>query len=563
MATQLINPADYRRSVEYDANGLRKTANDGLTVTQAFDELLSDIEITDAEREEASRQQQSVRKKLAARLELIATFLSGSYRRNTQTWPCDDIDLLAVLDHEFYGADDADDRIELTADGAKVAVDLVFEALRDAYPHTELRRFDRGVQIKFSGSGIGFDVVPAFQFAEHEFWIPDRKRGLWIRTNPKEQQRLVSESNQEQCEQMLVPLVKLLKTWNDERGKSKILRGFQLEAMAYHALRSAPSNYPEGVELLLRDAATRVLSPVPDIWPSGEPVTTDLSWSDRLSASAQLLAAADDAQRAIDANDDSREDDAHEIWFELFGTRYPGNGYEKSAKALSAPAALERIRKGAPISATSAGLIAPQIGYRSAPSITDHGGVSDPAVDKRTIAASSEPLTVATIDRLERQIAQALRQFQALRRMTPAEAAADPSCWPVTTNNASELYVVLVGEQRTNTGRKHDIFVTVPRDLPATEPRVYLLHEHRKHRPARGGWRAVRAQRHRWRDGALCTHAMRDRWDGRLVTALVYAADYLVRHDYYQLTGSWIGREIRPDGTFRPADSSRRRRVGR
>jgi hypothetical protein len=51
---------------------------------------------------------------------------------------------------------------------------------------------------------------------------------------------------------------------------------------------------------------------------------------------------------------------------------------------------------------------------------------------------------------------------------------------------------------------------------------------------------------------------MRDRWDGRLVTAITYAVDYLVRQDYYELTGTWIGREIRSDGRFKPAESLRR-----
>ena len=73
----------------------------------------------------------------------------------------------------------------------------------------------------------------------------------------------------------------------------------------------------------------------------------------------------------------------------------------------------------------------------------------------------------------------------------------------------------------------------------------------------------VRGRRHRWLDGALCTHAMRDRWDGRLVTALVYAVDYLVRQDYYELTRAWVGREIRPDGSFKPASPAGRRPTSR
>jgi len=42
----------------------------------------------------------------------------------------------------------------------------------------------------------------------------------------------------------------------------------------------------------------------------------------------------------------------------------------------------------------------------------------------------------------------------------------------------------------------------------------------------------------------MCTHALRDHCDGRLVSLLIYAADWLVRQDYYQLTGVWTGRQI-------------------
>lgn len=530
----------------------RKSAGGVSGVCRAFEELLSDLEITEAQRAEASRQQQQVRAALRARLELIDAFLSGSYRRYTQIRPCDDIDLLVVLDAEWYQGPHMAQQIHLDAAGARAAIDTVFRALRDAYPRTELRRFSRGVQIQFAGTGIGFDVVPAFQDGSDNFWIPDTAEGRWVLTNPKAQQQAVSAANQGRCGQMLVPLVKLLKAWNDahrQATKSSKLRGFHLEAMAYHGLWLAPESYPAGVALILEDAATRVLADVPDIWPLGEPATADLDWSARLEASSALRAAGAEARRAIEAESDGRADDAHTIWFALFGSRYPESGGSRAkAGPLSAFDALGRVRAGAAITASSGGIAAAAAGMASVRSASSHGGAVESLVEARL--ETPEPAGRAgaaarrQMDFLDREILTARRQFDALDELTPGEAVADPGLWPITERRAAGLYALLVGEQRTNLGRVHRIVVTVPFDMPATEPRVYVLDDWRRYRPTARGWARRRAPIHRWRDGALCTHAMRDRWDGRLVTALVYAADHLLRQDYYELTGAWVGRQI-------------------
>jgi hypothetical protein len=547
---------------------LRKTVEGGRTLNQAFAVLLADLEISEVEQREATRQQKQVRERLDERLKLEDSFLSGSYRRRTQIRPCDDIDLLAVLNVDWYMFADAKTAIALDAQGAKNAIDFTFDALRDAYPKTELRRFDRGVQLQFAGTGIGFDVVPALRFTDNESFIPDRKRGIWIRTNPKEQQRLMSEANQGCCGQMLVPLVKLLKTWNDTRGKSRVLRGFHLEAMAYHGLHHTPDSYREGVEYLLRDAAARLLISVPDIWPSGEDAISNLTWDERLHESGVLLRAADKAREALDAEADLRFDDAHAIWNALLGSRYPETG-TTLAKASPLPAydAVAKIQAGAYVSASSYGLVSASPSYAGAYSPSDHGGELEAGLAARLETApmevfSEEAITLQLL-LLEHQIMQTTAQFESLVRMTAEKAAADPTLWPVTAARAQRLYAVLVGEQRTNFGRHHRLLVTVPIDLPAIEPRVYLLGERWHTRPSSQGWGRVRPHRHRWADGALCTHAMRDRWDGRLVTALVYAVDYLVRLDYYDMTHTWIGREIGRKGHLRINRSRASKYLGR
>lgn len=534
----------------------------GHTTASAMQALLSSIEPQRGEKEKASTQQASVRTKLETLLAVIDTFLSGSYRRHTQRRPVDDIDLLVLLDEEEYL--DGDGVAALTAKLSKKAVDLVYHALKVAYPNTpEIVRFNRGVQIKFVGTGISFDVVPTFSVTPDEFYIPDTDLSSgcwgWLRTNPKEQQRLMSDANA-QCGCMLVPLVKLLKTWAAEQ-KPEGLTGFHLEAMAYHALKHEPESYAHGLQYLFKDFSTRVVGTTPDIWPSGEPAGRTMSIDQQIAASSKFLAASAASERAIKADEEGRADDAHAEWRSLFGPEYPEEGTpRRTAALLTGRAALEATRSGARVTATSDGLVAATIGLYSARSGTSHGEDGSTTVE---LNVPTSGLTANDVARLERDIAEAQSQFTALVRLTPEEAAADPLLWPVGPDRR-DLYAVLVGEQRTNLGGTHRILVAVPKTTPRSEPRIFLLTDGPRRVGVWAGGRR-RGQPHRYLDGALCTHAERDHWDGRLVTLLIWAADYLVRYDHFQTTGLWIGREIDGKGKFRmngrvPRHDSRSRR---
>jgi hypothetical protein len=174
-------------------------------------------------------------------------------------------------------------------------------------------------------------------------------------------------------------------------------------------------------------------------------------------------------------------------------------------------------------------------------------------VEENEVQPATERALELRREYLESEIDRALAQFSGLHRMDAATAALDPDLWPMRRGRIRQPYAVLIGEQRTNYGTTHRILVKVPVDLPATEPRVYLLRQH-VHRPITGfGPRGVkssvpRPMRHLWPDGAMCSHSRRDRWDGRLVTSVVYAADWLFRHEHYRRFGRWIGHEIGLDG---------------
>jgi hypothetical protein len=509
--------------------------------------MLSDIEITDAERTKASEQQQMLRERLDTELCLKATFLTGSYRRNTQRRPLDDIDLFVVLDEGVYLA-----TIPLTVEGAGMALKVLEAALRKRFPNSEVKHYDRCINIKFSNTGIGFDVIPAYQPTEDEFWIPDEARG-WVKTNPKEQQRLVSHANKNSCGCMLVPAVKLIKTFNDEHDN--LLRGFHIEAMVYHALKHEPLSFQECVSFLFERLSEVVLVTTPDIWPEGENADRYISFSKRLEAHDALRTAASNATEAIRAESEERIDNAHALWFEIFGEDYPETGTQRNKASAARPlapfATVAAIRSARPITATSAGIVAGGVGL-VARSSTGHGGEMDVVPSHLGTANTvSTVLTDKHREKLEREITRAQSQFFELARITPEMAAADQALWPVTPEHASTLYAVLVGEQRSNFGPRHRILVSIPLAFPAIEARIFPLVQRAHHVPGPNGFVSSRRYKHLWTDGSMCTHAARDGWDGRLVTLLTYSADWLVRQDYYQLTGVWLGAEIDKKGKLR------------
>jgi hypothetical protein len=288
-------------------------------VTTVFHQFVSDLELTDREAEEASRQQNVVRANLRARLASPHDFLSGSYARRTAIRPLHDIDLIFVLDSGVHGP--------LLQGPPNACLSLVHEALQDAYcanrenfPPTKIQR--RSVNIEFSGTGIGFDVVPAFADSQ-SYWIPDREVEQWIRTAPERHRQACIEAN-ERAGGMLNTLIKAAKCWNREQGKP--LRSFHLEVMAYSIFYTKPDSYPEGLRDLFRGLAHAIQYRCREPAGLGPDLDHEFSDSQRAALRARLEAAAEEMDRALRAAEDGRTEEAHYYWRSLLGDTYPEKG---------------------------------------------------------------------------------------------------------------------------------------------------------------------------------------------------------------------------------------------
>lgn len=305
------------------------------TVTQALEAFISSLELTDRQYEEANQQRQVVTGHLLRGLSVKDTFISGSFGRSTAIRPLHDIDLFINLNRPAHD--------DLRQGGPDVCLKKFREVLADAYPNKELPTIQgRSVNIQFSGTGIGFDVVPAFQDPGNPevYEIPDRNVSGWIRSNPRLHKDHSIAAN-DRAGKKAKPLVKALKHWNFRQPGKKPLRSFHLELMVYEVLQSPPGSYAEGLAYLFAALVRQVMSPCPDPAGLGPDVAASFSYERRQRAQRMLRAAADTAQLALDAGNAGRTEDAHYYWHSLFGDAYPERG---KAPGPGAPAVITSSR---------------------------------------------------------------------------------------------------------------------------------------------------------------------------------------------------------------------------
>lgn len=294
-------------------------------VRESFDRFLRSLELTPAEQERASNQQSDLRERLRARLPgWVRDVLVGSYARRTAIRPLNDIDIFVELDKTRWA--------ERRSAAPVLLLEDVQRELRACYGSTPptTRIQGRSVNIDFAGTGIGYDIIPAFKIGgtvdQSIYEIPDRSQQVWIKTNPESHRQRCVDAN-ERAGGMLNRLIKAAKHWNcievDGAG-SRPLRSFHLEAMAYRAFDRQPSDERTGLLQLFRSLRDQVAARCPDPAGLGPDLDADRTAVDRARMKQALARASDTAAAAIQF--EQRRDDGQAIrtWHGLLGPSFPG-----------------------------------------------------------------------------------------------------------------------------------------------------------------------------------------------------------------------------------------------
>lgn len=272
------------------------------SIPQAFQSFLASLEPTPKQRKEANLQHVRLRTELQQRMKVVDNFLSGSYARKTAIRPLGDIDVMLVLEPR-PGLDPTIPVPTILGEMKRV--------LDDAFPGKSARVQNRSVNVEFAGTGIGYDVVPAFVSRPGVYSVPDRQTGRWVKTNPKIHAELAAKAN-ERAGQKLNPLVKAVKHANVHHRK--LARSFHLEVLAWKILTRDPGPYLDGLVVLLQGLAAKIGGPCidpanlgGDIGPEPAERKAAQAWLERMAKLAAAAKALDDAKQTEAAHAQLRQ----------------------------------------------------------------------------------------------------------------------------------------------------------------------------------------------------------------------------------------------------------------
>ncbi|MDI1247253.1 MAG: hypothetical protein PSV13_00075 [Lacunisphaera sp.] len=270
--------------------------------------------MTDLQAPVVATRQKGVRAAVESGFEVLDSFLTGSYARDTMIGPLKkaDVDLFTVLSSRYYQ--------NQTPQGL---LDQVREHLRKTYPTTP-RVSKNGQAVTITFTDFMVDVVPAFNRQGGGYLIPNANTNSWLSTDPKRHIELWSEAN-EFHQGDLVRLIKMLKAWN--RAHSERFRSFHLEAMAVKILTSVTINdFPSGLRFFFTKAQEATVYKLADPAGYGGDVGAYLTGTLLTETNQSLLRAEGWALEAEAAIADGRIDLAFDKYRMLFGDYFPAYG---------------------------------------------------------------------------------------------------------------------------------------------------------------------------------------------------------------------------------------------
>ena len=293
-----------------------------LTIDEAFRKFKSNLELTAREQEDASRRQQEIREYLSTRFDIERDFLTGSYKRWTKTKPLKDVDIFCVL-----GAKERSYRSKPPA----VLLGAFEDALVEKYGRECVCAQRRSVNVGFGvaveedktdDKVMSFDVVPAFEEADH-YEIPDTKTiPGWIRTDPEiHYDKAVAAQNAYDGEWKA--LVRMMKYWNNHHDKP-IKPSFLVEVIALEVLHPPfGGSFDREMQGFFYTLADRIEETWQDPAGHGPPVSDSMDAGRCAVARDALLAAGAAATEAIRLAREGKNGAALKAWRDLLGPLFP------------------------------------------------------------------------------------------------------------------------------------------------------------------------------------------------------------------------------------------------
>jgi len=308
-----------------------------MATKKQFLDFLKDIEPSPTTKSDASSAHTSLRKFLRDHEDFkkvhIDTFLSGSYKRDTAIRPRiidgkltkPDIDIIVVTNHSLN-------------DGPKDVISLLRDTLSEAdYDFVDPPN-TRSVGIYTDK--VEMDVVPIIApwGMDSTLYIPDKKLGEWLVTNPPQHTLWTTKIN-DASGGTFKPLVKLFKWWRRENPTiSKRPKGFVIECIVAENMKYGEDSYEDLFldtleNIVNKYAISILLEIVPHISDPGVPsnsVTSGMSF-DAFKGFYNKVKEHLEIGRNAQKEEDSEKE--LKLWRQIFGERFPA-AQKSSAKSL-------------------------------------------------------------------------------------------------------------------------------------------------------------------------------------------------------------------------------------
>jgi len=284
------------------------------TVGASFQRLRENLEITGLQASTVSTRQNGVRDVVAKDMNVLDSFLTGSYSRSTMIAPLSDadIDVFIVLDAKYS-----------EQGGQASLLDKVRRTLLKTYTMTpKISRNGQAVTITFKDLAV--DVVPAFYYGGGGYLIPDSIHNVWIQTNPKVHVKVMTDANASHAGG-LVPIVKMIKCWNRNLGYDFV--SFYLELLAVDVFKGVTiADYPAAMSLFFYRGRDAIRYSIEDPAGDGGHIQGLRNCRTVDNAVARFTTAYAQSAVAEQYAKDGRNRDAVEKWQKVFGDYFPAYG---------------------------------------------------------------------------------------------------------------------------------------------------------------------------------------------------------------------------------------------
>ncbi|QDK98578.1 hypothetical protein FM020_12035 [Acinetobacter tandoii] len=176
----------------------------------------------------------------------------GSFSRRTKVKPLDDIDQMIGLNggkliwNEATAYDEAIISIRdpldkgiwsqlLNDDNTLSPIKVLNRFKRmlgnmSGYQNPQLNRRQQAVTFQMVSNEWNFDLVPCFHTTSDVYLIPSGSGNYWMKTDPRKDQSLATEVNQQHNGRVL-EIIRLMKYWNNIERKPSIPSSYLLEVM--------------------------------------------------------------------------------------------------------------------------------------------------------------------------------------------------------------------------------------------------------------------------------------------------------------------------------------------